>query len=510
MVYFVLYESASGFALFERSESEEIADQSPEFQESVTDFKRFSRIVHLKAFVPFTSSENALENINDVAEGILNPFLKNFLEQNLPKVKDGKSSKHVLGVGEDKIGSSVQDAFNIRVERTTTSLELLRGIRHHFPVFLKSFAGEDVKVSDLVTAQRGLAHSYSRAKVKFNVNKADNMIIQSISLLDQLDKDINTFAMRVREWYSWHFPELVKIVNDNILFARVVHLLKGRENASEDLLDSLEAIIGDQEKAKQVLQAARVSMGTDISEVDMLSIIHFAERVIKLAEYRQGLQSYLHKRMNDIAPNLSALIGETVGARLINHAGSLVNLAKFPASTVQILGAEKALFRALKTRGNTPKYGLIFNSTWIGKAKPKDKGRISRYLANKCSIASRIDSFTDKPTPVFGELLREQMEDRLHFYETGEAPKKNVDVMKKAIEKVGADLDIVDDDVEKKKIKKRKSDSGDKMEVDEESPKKHKSDETPKKDKKDKKSKKDKKDKKDKKEKKKKQDSDSE
>jgi nucleolar protein 56 len=179
-----------------------------------------------------------------------------------------------------------------------------------------------------------------------------------------------------------------------------------------------------------------------------------------------------------------------------------VNLAKFPASTVQILGAEKALFRALKTRGNTPKYGLIFNSTWIGKAKPKDKGRISRYLANKCSIASRIDSFTDKPTPVFGELLREQMEDRLHFYETGEAPKKNVDVMKKAIEKVGADLDIVDDDAQKKKSKKRKSDA-DKMDVDEESNKKHKSEETPKKDKKDKKSKKDKKDKKDKKEKKK-------
>lgn len=186
-------------------------------------------------------------------------------------------------------------------------------------MFLKSFAGEDVKVGDLVTAQRGLAHSYSRAKVKFNVNKADNMIIQSISLLDQLDKDINTFAMRVREWYSWHFPELIKIVGDNILFARIVHLLKGRENAADVLLDSLEAVLGDQEKAKQVLQAAKVSMGTDISEVDMLSIIHFAERVIKLAEYRQGLQSYLHKRMNDIAPNLSALIGETVGARLIKY-----------------------------------------------------------------------------------------------------------------------------------------------------------------------------------------------
>ena len=98
--------------------------------------------------------------------------------------------------------------------------------------------------------------------------------------------------------------------------------------------------------------------------------------------------------MNQVAPNLSALIGEQVGARLIAHAGSLTNLAKCPASTVQILGAEKALFRALKTRGKTPKYGLIFHSTFIGRASQKNKGRISRYLANKCSIAARLDSFS--------------------------------------------------------------------------------------------------------------------
>lgn len=98
--------------------------------------------------------------------------------------------------------------------------------------------------------------------------------------------------------------------------------------------------------------------------------------------------------MTDIAPNLSSLIGDVVGARLINHAGSLTTLAKYPASTIQILGAEKALFRALKTRGNTPKYGLIFNSSFIGRAKAKDKGRISRYLANKAAIAARIDAFT--------------------------------------------------------------------------------------------------------------------
>merc|ERR1719424_897708 len=124
-------------------------------------------------------------------------------------------------------------------------------------------------------------------------------------------------------------------------------------------------------------------MGTDCSPIDMLNIVSFASRVVDLTAYRQKLHAYLTEKMNTCAPNLSALIGEQVGARLINHAGSLTNLAKFPSSTVQILGAEKALFRALKTKSNTPKYGLIFHSTFIGRAAQKNKGRISRYWQTK-------------------------------------------------------------------------------------------------------------------------------
>ena len=108
--------------------------------------------------------------------------------------------------------------------------------------------------------------------------------------------------------------------------------------------------------------------------------------MVALADYRKGLSGYLQEKMASVAPNLATLIGDTVGARLISHAGSLTNLAKYPASTVQILGAEKALFRALKTKGNTPKYGLIFHSSFIGRAKQRNKGRISRYLANKCKL----------------------------------------------------------------------------------------------------------------------------
>ena len=246
----------------------------------------------------------------------------------------------------------------------------------------------------------------------FNPARADNMVIQSIALLDQLDKDINTFAMRVKEWYSWHFPELKDVVKDNFQYARVAALIKDRTKLTEESLPALaELLDGDDDIAASVLKASRASMGMDVSEPDMANVIIFTERMISLALYRKQLFSYLQDKMSNVAPNLSSLIGETVAARLIQKAGSLTNLAKAPASTVQILGAEKALFRALKTKGNTPKYGLIYHSSFIGRASAKNKGRISRYLANKCSIASRIDSFIEEPTSAYGEQLRDQVEE---------------------------------------------------------------------------------------------------
>merc|ERR1712203_220650 len=106
-------------------------------------------------------------------------------------------------------------------------------------------------------------------------------------------------------------------------------------------------------------------MGCEISDEDLQTVYHLADRVIEITEYRAQLFEYLKNRMEAIAPNLTALVGELVGARLIAHAGSLLNLAKHPASTVQILGAEKALFRALKAKHPTPKYGLIYHAQLV-------------------------------------------------------------------------------------------------------------------------------------------------
>lgn len=362
--------------------------------------------------------------------------------------------------------------------------EILRGIRYHFTNYVKL-----LDHGRLEQAQLGLGHSYSRTKVKFNPGRADTMIIQSIALLDQLDKDINTFAMRVREWYSWHFPELKDIVTDNFMFARCASCIRDKSQLTDEKLPEIENIVSDPILAQRVIKAAKTSMGMDTSEQDMLNIIIFTDRMISLANYRTQLFSYLQEKMSVVAPNLSSLIGETVAARLIQKAGSLTSLAKCPASTVQILGAEKALFRALKTKGNTPKYGLIYHSSFIGRASAKNKGRISRYLANKCAIASRIDSFIDEPTNAYGEQLREQVEERLKFYDTGDVPRKNVDVMtsvsqslrpaltsaakkdkkKKAAEEMDVDEDFEEtnagDKKKKKKDKKRKAEDEDDEEV---------------------------------------------
>ncbi|KAM3383576.1 hypothetical protein ACQJBY_008336 [Aegilops geniculata] len=466
MALYLLFESASGYALFHAHGIDEIGQSVDAVRSTVLDLKRFSKAVKLAGFTPFLSAVDALNQCNAISEGIMTDELRNFLELNLPKVKEGKKAKFTVGVMEPKVGSHITEATGIPCQSNDYVQELLRAVRLHFDQFI-----EQLKPSDLEKAQLGLGHSYSRAKVKFNVNRVDNMVIQAIFLLDTLDKDVNSFSMRVREWYGWHFPELVKIVNDNYLYAKLAKFVVNKSDLSEKDIPALADLIGDEDKAKEIVEAAKASMGQDLSPVDLINVQQFAQRVMNLSEYRKNLYEYLVTKMNDIAPNLTSLIGEMVGARLISHAGSLSNLAKCPASTLQILGAEKALFRALKTRGNTPKYGLIFHSSFIGRASTKNKGRMARYLANKCSIASRIDCYSDMSSSIFGEKLREQVEERLDFYDKGVAPRKNLDVMKAAIDGL---TNTEDDDgqengdasVKKSKKKKSKAEAnGDAMDV---------------------------------------------
>jgi len=439
MADYLLYEGPMGYSIFKVAhQADTVGNRLKEVQDSVQDLAKFGKMVQLVSFLPFEYGESsvtlidadghrngkqALEELNDISEGIASEFLRSFLELNLPKA--GKKHKVTLGVSDKILAGSIKSAFpNIECETGDTSevvQDMLRGIRQHSEKLLKQ-----LREGDTNTAQLGLGHAYSRAKVKFSVQKDDNHIIQAIAIIDQLDKAINTFSMRVREWYSWHFPELVKIVSDNQKYATVALFVKDKKDLSEDSLHDLAALVDDDEDiARSIIDAAKTSMGQEISAADMENVTAFAQRVVSLTTYRKTLHSYLVAKMGVVAPNLAALIGEVVGARLISHAGSLTNLSKYPASTVQILGAEKALFRALKTKGNTPKYGLLYHSSFIGRAGQKNKGRISRFLANKCSIASRIDNFSETPSTIFGQALKKQVEERLEFYSSGAQPTKN-------------------------------------------------------------------------------------
>jgi len=450
---YVQFEHASGYVLVHCENTDDINELD------VSDWGVFSQAVRLVGFKPFTSAANALDNMNAISEGLVHDDMKAFLASNLP---EGQT----VGILDPKLLQTVKEECGVKVSGGEMVQEICRGIRVHMSQLVKALEPKKENM-----AQLGLGHSYSRSKVKFNVNRSDNMVIQAIALIDQLDKDINTFAMRVREWYGYHFPEMVRLVNDNYQYCQLVKLIKNRKcltAVTDEMLEGIEKIVMDSAKAQAICDCARASMGMDISDFDLMNIDIFANKVISLANYRKKLQSYLSDKMNAVAPSLSSLIGDVVGARLISHAGSLTKLAKYPASTVQILGAEKALFRALKTRGNTPKYGLLFHSTFIGRATAKNKGRISRFLANKCSIASRIDAFSETPNTIFGDKLKEQVEERLKLYEDGTVPRKNLDVMKEAIEAVGAvaaeapkrkaeDEGGADGEPKKKKKKKKKA-----------------------------------------------------
>lgn len=241
------------------------------------------------------------------------------------------------------------------------------------------------------------------------------MIIQAVCLLDDLDKELNNYVMRCREWYGWHFPELGKIITDNTAFVKTVKIVGTREHTStSDLSDIL-----PEEIEEKVKEAAEISMGTEISDDDILNIQQLCDQVIEITNYRTQLYEYLKARMMAMAPNLTVLVGDLVGARLISHAGSLINLAKHPASTVQILGAEKALFRALKTKKDTPKYGLIYHTQLVGQSSTKNKGKMSRMLAAKAALATRVDALGEDGNVDLGAEHRAKLEARLRILEEG-------------------------------------------------------------------------------------------
>lgn len=228
--------------------------------------ERFSKTTKLVGSHAYKTAEEALENIQAIAAPRVTETLKNFLTTYLPATKSSKKQKFALGISDSKLGPELFSETGITAIHNDTTTEMMRGIRTHYAKLVDNLTDKDV-----TRAQLGLGHSYSRSRCAQDVNRADKPIMQTIALIEQMDKDINTFAMRLKEWYAWHFPELTKIVNDNGIYARLVNLCDSkRDNFVEDIKDEIAAITLDEEKAQQIIDAVKISMGMDINDTDAL------------------------------------------------------------------------------------------------------------------------------------------------------------------------------------------------------------------------------------------------
>lgn len=237
---------------------------------------------------------------------------------------------------------------------------------------------------------RGFAISLSSSRVKEASERLDLHIIQSINALDELDKIINTVGARLREWYGLHFPELDNLIQSLIAYAEIVSRAGLRQNITAEILQGA----GMQDKKVEViLDAARRSKGGDMTLENLAIVKRLADQVISQSDLRRVLADHVEVAMETVAPNVKELLTATVGARIIAKAGSLARLATLPASTIQVLGAEKALFRALKTGARPPKHGLLFQHPLVHSAPKWQRGKIARAVASKVAIAARIDYY---------------------------------------------------------------------------------------------------------------------
>lgn len=260
---------------------------------------------------------------------------------------------------------------------------------------------------ELRTFLHDVSVAMARTVIREESGRRDLMMTQAILALDDLDHTFNLFANRLREWYGYHFPEMGGIIDESDLYVRLVASLDGRQNSTVENLTK-EGL--SSEKTETLARAAQNSMGADLPAEDLEEIIEFARLLLQFYESRRRLEKYLETVTQEVVPNTSTLLGPTLSARLIATAGGLQNLAKRSASTIQVLGAEKALFRSLRSGSRPPKHGLIFQHKDVHQAPRWQRGKIARALASKVAIAVRVDAYHGEYR---GQQLLKDFEERV-------------------------------------------------------------------------------------------------
>ncbi len=240
---------------------------------------------------------------------------------------------------------------------------------------------QDLREKSILAAEETIRKASSRP---------DLHLVQAIQALDDSDKFLNITATRAAEWYGLHFPELAQMVQDNVALCRLVLAAGKRDGFNAELLQGRGLT---EKKIEAILTAKERSKGGELSDADLARVRSLSSLAVELSGEREKLNEYVESAMHRIAPNVCEVAGATIGARLMAKAGGLDRLATLPASTIQILGAEKALFRALRTGARPPKHGILFQHEAVHAAPKWQRGKIARTIANKVAIAARVDYY---------------------------------------------------------------------------------------------------------------------
>ena len=330
---------------------------------------------------PITSHDNFKnKNYNEIVEIVENSeilkYNKNInLLTNLEEIISLLKDKEFKAI--EKISSPIER--NIQLDKLNIYLES------------NFFSNE----KEIIKQLRDFSLKWSSLKIKEASEQLDLHISQSINALDEIDKISNTLGTRMREWYGLHFPELDNLMQNINSYAHIVAYCGERDNITKDFLKSIEI---PENKIEIITGVSNRSRGGKITDQNLLIVQDIAQQVIALNKIRKNLEIHIENTMEDIAPNVKGLLTASVGARLISKSGSLKKLASLSASTIQILGAEKALFRTLKTGSNPPKHGILFQHPVIHSAPKWQRGKMARAIAAKTAIAARLDTYGHDPT----------------------------------------------------------------------------------------------------------------
>ncbi|MDR1992369.1 MAG: C/D box methylation guide ribonucleoprotein complex aNOP56 subunit [Nitrososphaerota archaeon] len=356
----------------------------------------------MKAFIiQFPFGVAAFDDKNQLIEKALFPKKPQTAAKSLLRTEQGKLSDQTTSLitllkntnyntfifTNNKLAQEAQRRLKINIELTTPTQAATLNSQMADIALKAEFVTNQ---QELDTWNRNVSIELSKLRIKDATGKRDLIVAQSIQTLDSLDQTVNLFMSRLREWYGIHFPELDRLVEKHETYARLVMNLGNKDNYTPENLET-EGL--PKERTQLINKAADASMGADISESDLAQVQALAKDVLAFYILRKNMDEYVDRTMEEMAPNIRAVAGALLGARMISIAGSLQNLAMRPASTIQVLGAEKALFRSLKTGARPPKHGLIFQHTMLHDAKRWQRGKIARVIAGKLAIAARADAF---------------------------------------------------------------------------------------------------------------------